>query len=103
MLIDWNLNLEEKVCELREIVGDLEVMNEMNDELQENVCEIELELWEQLDMVGVWVCEVQKCVEVVQEMVVDYQQIIKKYCQLIVYLQDVNWELINQQEVFVER
>lgn len=33
MLIDWNLNLEEKVCELREIVGDLEVMNEMNDEL----------------------------------------------------------------------
>uniref|UniRef100_A0A8C6Y379 Dynactin subunit 1 n=1 Tax=Naja naja TaxID=35670 RepID=A0A8C6Y379_NAJNA len=49
-LTERSLDLEEKVRELRETVGDLEAMNEMNDELQENARETELELREQLDM-----------------------------------------------------
>ncbi|XP_059972617.1 dynactin subunit 1 isoform X8 [Mesoplodon densirostris] len=103
MLTDRNLNLEEKVRELRETVGDLEAMNEMNDELQENARETELELREQLDMAGARVREAQKRVEAAQETVADYQQTIKKYRQLTAHLQDVNRELTNQQEASVER
>ncbi|XP_023420541.1 dynactin subunit 1 isoform X12 [Cavia porcellus] len=103
MLTDRNLNLEEKVRELKETVGDLEAMNEMNDELQENARETELELREQLDMAGARVREAQKRVEAAQETVADYQQTIKKYRQLTAHLQDVNRELTNQQEASVER
>ncbi|XP_040849602.1 dynactin subunit 1 isoform X3 [Ochotona curzoniae] len=103
MLTDRNLNLEEKVRELRETVGDLEAMNEMNDELQENARETELELREQLDMAGARVREAQKRVEAAQETVADYQQTIKKYRQLTAHLQDVNRELTSQQEASVER
>ncbi|XP_059515364.1 dynactin subunit 1 isoform X1 [Myotis daubentonii] len=103
MLTDRNLNLEEKVRELRETVGDLEAINEMNDELQENARETELELREQLDMAGARVREAQKRVEAAQETVADYQQTIKKYRQLTAHLQDVNRELTNQQEASVER
>ncbi|XP_006880902.1 PREDICTED: dynactin subunit 1 isoform X3 [Elephantulus edwardii] len=103
MLTDRNLNLEEKVRELRETVGDLEAMNEMNDELQENARETELELREQLDMAGARVREAQKRVEAAQETVADYQQTIKKYRQLTAHLQEVNRELTNQQEASVER
>uniref|UniRef100_A0A2K5C517 Dynactin subunit 1 n=1 Tax=Aotus nancymaae TaxID=37293 RepID=A0A2K5C517_AOTNA len=103
MLTDRNLNLEEKVRELRETVGDLEAMNEMNDELQENARETELELREQLDMAGARVREAQKRVEAAQETVADYQQTIKKYRQLTAHLQDMNRELTNQQEASVER
>ncbi|XP_027691953.1 dynactin subunit 1 isoform X1 [Vombatus ursinus] len=102
-LTDRNLNLEEKVRELRETVGDLEAINEMNDELQENARETELELREQLDMAGARVREAQKRVEAAQETVADYQQTIKKYRQLTAHLQDVNRELTNQQEASVER
>ncbi|XP_019605875.2 dynactin subunit 1 isoform X5 [Rhinolophus sinicus] len=103
MLTDRNLNLEEKVRELRETVGDLEAINEMNDELQENARETELELREQLDMAGARVREAQKRVEAAQETVADYQQTIRKYRQLTAHLQDVNRELTNQQEASVER
>nr|XP_031540947.1 dynactin subunit 1 [Vicugna pacos] len=103
MLTDRNLNLEEKVRELRETVGDLEAMNEMNDELQENARETELELREQLDMAGARVREAQKRVEAAQETVADYQQTIKKYRQLTAHLQDVNRELTSQQEASAER
>ncbi|XP_074197472.1 dynactin subunit 1 isoform X5 [Camelus bactrianus] len=103
MLTDRNLNLEEKVRELRETVGDLEAMNEMNDELQENARETELELREQLDMAGARVREAQKRVEAAQETVADYQQTIKKYRQLTAHLQDMNRELASQQEASAER
>uniref|UniRef100_A0A8C8EEV1 Dynactin subunit 1 n=2 Tax=Otus sunia TaxID=257818 RepID=A0A8C8EEV1_9STRI len=59
-LTERNLDLEEKVRELRETVGDLEAMNEMNDELQENARETELELREQLDMATARVREAEK-------------------------------------------
>ena len=45
-LTDQNRDLEEKVRKLKETVGDLEAINEMNDELQENARETELEPWE---------------------------------------------------------
>nr|XP_048702447.1 dynactin subunit 1 isoform X7 [Caretta caretta] len=102
-LTERNLDLEEKVRELRETVGDLEAMNEMNDELQENARETELELREQLDMATARVREVEKRVEAAQETVADYQQTIKKYRELTAHLQDVNRELMNQQEASVER
>ncbi|XP_066488818.1 dynactin subunit 1 isoform X2 [Tiliqua scincoides] len=103
MLTERNLDLEEKVRELRETVGDLEAMNEMNDELQENARETELELREQLDMATARVREAEKRVEAAQETVADYQQTIKKYRELTAHLQDVNRELMNQQEASVER
>ncbi|KAJ6658613.1 hypothetical protein lerEdw1_020001, partial [Lerista edwardsae] len=124
MLTERNLDLEEKVRELRETVGDLEAMNEMNDELQENARETELELREQLDMATARVREAQKRVEAAQETVADYQQTIKKYRELTTHLQvrgslgargggigpwreartwDVNRELMSQQEASVER
>ncbi|XP_043400956.1 dynactin subunit 1 isoform X16 [Chelonia mydas] len=102
-LTERNLDLEEKVRELRETVGDLEAMNEMNDELQENARETELELREQLDMATARVREAEKRVEAAQETVADYQQTIKKYRELTAHLQDVNRELMNQQEASVER
>ncbi|KAL7975872.1 hypothetical protein Chor_011787 [Crotalus horridus] len=103
MLTERNLDLEEKVRELRETVGDLEAMNEMNDELQENARETELELREQLDMATARVRESEKRVEAAQETVADYQQTIKKYRELTAHLQDANRELMSQQEASVER
>ncbi|KAM3831493.1 dynactin subunit 1 isoform 2-T2 [Vipera latastei] len=102
-LTERNLDLEEKVRELRETVGDLEAMNEMNDELQENARETELELREQLDMATARVRESEKRVEAAQETVADYQQTIKKYRELTAHLQDANRELMSQQEASVER
>ncbi|KAJ1078053.1 hypothetical protein K5549_011380 [Capra hircus] len=102
-LTDRNLDLEEKVRKLKETVGDLEAINEMNDELQENARETELELREQLDMAGAQVRDAQKRVEAAQETVADYQQTIRKYRQLTAHLQDVNRVLTNQQEASVER
>uniref|UniRef100_A0A8C0UNH4 Dynactin subunit 1 n=1 Tax=Cyanistes caeruleus TaxID=156563 RepID=A0A8C0UNH4_CYACU len=102
-LTERNLDLEEKVRELRETVGDLEAMNEMNDELQENARETELELREQLDMATARVREAEKRVEAAQETVADYQQTIKKYRELTAHLQDVNRELMSQQEASAEK
>ncbi|XP_077157502.1 dynactin subunit 1 isoform X7 [Paroedura picta] len=102
-LTERNLDLEEKVRELRETVGDLEAMNEMNDELQENARETELELREQLDMATSRVREAEKRVEAAQETVADYQQTIKKYRELTAHLQEVNQELLSQREASVER
>ncbi|XP_039919680.1 dynactin subunit 1 isoform X2 [Hirundo rustica] len=102
-LTERNLDLEEKVRELRETVGDLEAMNEMNDELQENARETELELREQLDMATARVRQAEKRVEAAQETVADYQQTIKKYRELTAHLQDVNRELMSQQEASAER
>ncbi|XP_009992820.1 PREDICTED: dynactin subunit 1, partial [Chaetura pelagica] len=102
-LTERNLDLEEKVRELRETVGDLEAMNEMNDELQENARETELELREQLDMAGARVRQAERRVEAAQETVADYQQTIKKYRELTAHLQDVNRELMSQQEASAER
>ncbi|XP_009083099.1 PREDICTED: dynactin subunit 1, partial [Acanthisitta chloris] len=102
-LTERNLDLEEKVRELRETVGDLEAMNEMNDELQENARETELELREQLDMATARVRQAETRVEAAQETVADYQQTIKKYRELTAHLQDVNRELMSQQEASAER
>lgn len=102
-LTERNLDLEEKVRELRETVGDLEAMNEMNDELQENARETELELREQLDLAAARVREAEKRVEAAQETVADYQQTIKKYRELTAHLQDVNRELMSQQEASAEK
>ncbi|XP_070612894.1 dynactin subunit 1 isoform X2 [Erythrolamprus reginae] len=102
-LTERNLDLEERVRELRETVGDLEAMNEMNDELQENARETELELREQLDMATARVRDSEKRVEAAQETVADYQQTIKKYRELTGHLQDVNRDLMSQQEASVER
>ncbi|XP_056345295.1 dynactin subunit 1 isoform X9 [Oenanthe melanoleuca] len=102
-LTERNLDLEEKVRELRETVGDLEAMNEMNDELQENARETELELREQLDMATARVRQAEKRVEAAQETVADYQQTIKKYRELTAHLQDVNRELMSQQEASAEK
>ncbi|XP_069653905.1 dynactin subunit 1 isoform X8 [Haliaeetus albicilla] len=102
-LTERNLDLEEKVRELRETVGDLEAMNEMNDELQENARETELELREQLDMASARVREAEKRVEAAQETVADYQQTIKKYRKLTARLQDMNRELMSQQEASAEK
>uniref|UniRef100_A0A3B1JLM1 Dynactin 1a n=1 Tax=Astyanax mexicanus TaxID=7994 RepID=A0A3B1JLM1_ASTMX len=98
-----NLDLEEKVRELRETVSDLEAINEMNDELQENARETELELREQLDLAGARVREANKRVEAAQETVADYQQTINKYRDLTAHLQELNRELTNQQSATVEQ
>uniref|UniRef100_A0A8C1Q222 Dynactin subunit 1 n=1 Tax=Cyprinus carpio TaxID=7962 RepID=A0A8C1Q222_CYPCA len=103
MLTDRNLDLEEKVRELRETVTDLEAINEMNDELQENARETELELREQLDLSAAGVREVEKRVEAAQETVADYQQTIQKYRELTAHLQEVNRELMSQQEASTEQ
>ncbi|XP_016408758.1 dynactin subunit 1-like [Sinocyclocheilus rhinocerous] len=102
-LTERNLDLEEKVRELRETVSDLEAINEMNDELQENSRETELELREQLDLAGARVREAQKRVEAAQETVADYQQTISKYRELTTHLQEVNRELTNQQSSSAEQ
>uniref|UniRef100_A0A8C6Y407 Dynactin subunit 1 n=2 Tax=Naja naja TaxID=35670 RepID=A0A8C6Y407_NAJNA len=91
-LTERSLDLEEKVRELRETVGDLEAMNEMNDELQENARETELELREQLDMATarVRVGEAGKL------------RVLHPERQLQAH-PDVNRDLMSQQEASVER
>uniref|UniRef100_A0A8B9I1Y8 Dynactin subunit 1 n=1 Tax=Astyanax mexicanus TaxID=7994 RepID=A0A8B9I1Y8_ASTMX len=101
-LTERNLDLEEKVRELRETVTDLEAINEMNDELQENARETELELREQLDLSAASVREAEKRVEAAQETVADYQHTIQKYRELTAHLQEANRELMSQQEATAE-
>ncbi|CAJ1086747.1 dynactin subunit 1-like isoform X11 [Xyrichtys novacula] len=96
-LTERNLDLEEKVRELRETVTDLEAINDMNDELQENARETEMELREQLDLSSAKVREADKRVEAAQETVADYQQTISKYRDHTTRLQEANRELISQQ------
>ncbi|CAB1335718.1 unnamed protein product, partial [Coregonus sp. 'balchen'] len=91
-LTERNLDLEEKVRELRETVVDLE-----------NARETELELREMLDLGGGRVREAEKRVEAAQETVADYQQTIKKYRELTAHLQEVNRELTSQQEATAEQ
>uniref|UniRef100_A0A8C6WP12 Dynactin subunit 1 n=1 Tax=Neogobius melanostomus TaxID=47308 RepID=A0A8C6WP12_9GOBI len=102
-LTERNLDLEEKVRELRETVTDLEAINEMNDELQENARETELELREMLDLGAARVREAEKRVEAAQETVADYQQTIQKYRELTAHLQELNRELTSQQEASAEQ
>ncbi|KAK1889640.1 Dynactin subunit 1 [Dissostichus eleginoides] len=102
-LTERNLDLEEKVRELRETVTDLEAINEMNDELQENGRETEMELREHVDLSGAKVREAEKKVEAAQETVADYQQTINKYRDLTTSLQDANRELISQQNANAEQ
>ncbi|KAG7258719.1 hypothetical protein CRUP_030912, partial [Coryphaenoides rupestris] len=96
-LTERNLDLEEKVRELRETVTDLEAINEMNDELQENARETEMELREQVDLSGAKVREAHQRVEASQETLADYQQTINKYRELTASLQETNRELTNAQ------
>uniref|UniRef100_A0A8C5H8N1 Dynactin subunit 1 n=2 Tax=Gouania willdenowi TaxID=441366 RepID=A0A8C5H8N1_GOUWI len=102
-LTERNLDLEEKVRELRETVTDLEAINEMNDELQENARETEMELREQMDLSVAKVREAEKRVEAAQETVADYQQTISKYRELTASLQEANRELISQQNTNAEQ
>lgn len=81
----------------------MEAMNEMNGERQENACESEPELREQLDAAGPRVREAQGRVEAARETVPDSQQVIRKYRQLAAHPQDVNPELTSQQEASVGR
>ncbi|XP_064200293.1 dynactin subunit 1-like isoform X2 [Anguilla rostrata] len=102
-LTERNLDLEEKLRELRETAKDLEAINEMNDELQENARETELELREQLDLGRARVREAERKVEAAQETVADCQQTIDKYRELTAHLQEVNRDLSSQQDATAER
>ncbi|XP_036406874.1 dynactin subunit 1-like [Megalops cyprinoides] len=102
-LTERNLDLEEKVRELRETVKDLEAINEMNDELQENARETELELREQVDLGRAQVREAEKRAEAAQETLADYQLTISKYRELTAHLQEVNRELTSQQVATAEQ
>ena len=51
-LATQKLNLEERVAELEEAVTDLEALLEVQEQLQESSRETELELREELDLVG---------------------------------------------------
>ena len=49
-LTEKNLDLEEKVMEMKETIADLEAINDVNDQLQESAKEEEKELRQCLDL-----------------------------------------------------
>lgn len=82
-LTERNLNLEEKVQQLQEQVDDLETLKELSEEQEELRAELEQEMREEVDLSHNKTREWERRVEASQEVIVDLQQTIEKFRDLV--------------------
>lgn len=86
-LTEQNLDLEEKLSEMREAIADLEAINDVNDELQENAREEERELRRSLDLSESRVREAERQIELLKYSLADQEKTILKFRELVKQLQ----------------
>lgn len=94
-LTEQNLDLEEKLAEMRETIADLEAINDVNDQLQDNAREEERELRRSLDMSEARVREAERQIELLKYTLADQEKTILKFRELVKQLQ-VGFFSINQ-------
>lgn len=87
-LTEQNLDLEEKLAELREANADLEAINEVNDQLQESAREEERELRRMLDVSESRVRESERQIEQIKYTLADQEKTILKFRELVKQLQE---------------
>lgn len=87
-LTEQNLDLEEKLAELREANADLEAINDVNDQLQESAREEERELRRMLDLSESRVREAERQIELIKYTLADQEKTIIKFRELVKQLQE---------------
>nr|WAW84814.1 dynactin 1 [Halisarca dujardinii] len=97
-LTEKTLDLEEKVTELQEQVDDLEALKELGEEQEELRVEMELELREELDLSYNKSGELEHRIEASQEVIVDLQQTVEKFRELVRSQQGSIVELKQKEE-----
>lgn len=97
-LTEQNLDLEEKLAELREANADLEAINEVNDQLLESAREEERELRRSLDLNESRLREANHQIEKLKFDLADQEKTIFKFREFVKQLQvrDVFSKSVNQ-------
>lgn len=98
MLTDNNLALEEEIRSLKENVADLEALRDLNEELEENHVQTERDLREELELNNNNVREMESKLVAAQETIMDHQQTILKFRDLVAKLQENNRAMQVQKE-----
>ncbi|XP_064382819.1 dynactin subunit 1-like isoform X2 [Halichondria panicea] len=86
-LTDTNLELEEQLNTLTDTVADLEALRDLSEEQEELQMEVEHELREELDLSLNSTRQVERKLNAAQEIIIDQQQTIKKFRELVHNLQ----------------
>lgn len=86
-LTEQNLDLEEKLAEMRETIADLEAINDVNDQLQESAREEERELRRTLDLSESRVREAERQIELLKYNLADHEKTLLKFRELVKQLQ----------------
>ncbi|KAJ1993735.1 hypothetical protein H4R33_000527 [Dimargaris cristalligena] len=92
-----NLDLNEKVEEMKVVIEDLEALKELNDEMEENHVETEKQLQAELEFKDSLLRELQKKLEASDETMVDYEATIQQFRQLVQNLQSDLSDLRSRQ------
>ncbi|KAG2022561.1 hypothetical protein CC2G_000299 [Coprinopsis cinerea AmutBmut pab1-1] len=86
-LTERNLELGEKIEEMRITIEDLEALKELNDELEENHIETEKQLHEDIEARDMQLHESARKIAALEESCQDYEATITKFRELVLQLQ----------------
>lgn len=97
-LTEKNLNLTEKMEELRATVDDLEALKELADELEENHMETEKQLQAEIDHRDMLLREQVERLRANEETIADYETTIEQFRELVNHLQNDLQELKRKEK-----
>ncbi|ORZ19319.1 dynein associated protein-domain-containing protein [Absidia repens] len=97
-LAEKNLNLTEKLEELRSIVDDLEALKELADELEENHLETEKQLQAEIDHRDMLLREQLERIRSMEETAADYESTVQQFRELVALLQSDLERLKHKEE-----
>ncbi|KAG8700816.1 hypothetical protein FRC11_012636, partial [Ceratobasidium sp. 423] len=87
-LTDRNLQLSEKIEEMRVAIEDLEALKELNDEIEESHVEAEKAMQEEIDGKDGQIRELGRKIETLEETITDYEGTIVQFRDLVGHLQN---------------
>ncbi|KAK4049711.1 hypothetical protein OIV83_003986 [Microbotryomycetes sp. JL201] len=97
-LTERNLNLSERIDEMKAVVEDLEALKELNDELEESHVETERQMQEELDVKEMQVRQLIQRSESLEDSVAEYENTIGQFRELVSVLQSDIEQIRQQQE-----
>ncbi|CAO3622239.1 unnamed protein product [Cunninghamella echinulata] len=97
-LAEKNLNLTEKLEEMRDAIDDLEALKELADELEENHLETEKQLQAEIDHRDMLLREQMERLAANEETSADYEATIQQFRELVLHLQSDLEQLKQKQE-----
>ncbi|CAO3591941.1 unnamed protein product [Absidia cylindrospora] len=97
-LAEKNLNLTEKLEEMRSVVDDLEALKELADELEENHLETEKQLQAEIDHRDMLLREQLERIRSMEETAVDYESTVQQFRELVALLQSDLERLKHKEE-----